>query len=135
MAAARESVGASKGTRHEPAVQAVPPRGAEAVPQGRALPDGQVRRRAPLIPAWRARPRTHETERVPRAAAREAEGQALLRRARAPVRGLLREGLAPAGNHRREPARAAREPARQRARAPRLRRFAPSGAPADPPWP
>ena len=34
-----------------PSVQAVPPRGTEAVPQGRALPDRQVRRRAPLLPA------------------------------------------------------------------------------------
>ena len=32
-------------------VQAVPPRGAEAVPEGRALPDRQVRRRAPLLSA------------------------------------------------------------------------------------
>ena len=68
-----------------PTVQAVPPRGAEAVPQGRALPDRQVRRRAPLLPAGRARPRPPEAERVPRPAAREAEGQALLRRAREAV--------------------------------------------------
>ena len=67
------------------AVQAVPPRGPEAVPQGRALPDRQVRRRAPLLPARRARPRPPEAERVPPPAAREAEGQALLRRAREAV--------------------------------------------------
>ena len=37
------------------------------------------------LPARRARPRPPEAERVPRAAAREAEGQALLRRAREAV--------------------------------------------------
>ena len=38
-------------------VQAVPPRGHEALPQGRALPDGQVRRRAAELPAGRPRAR------------------------------------------------------------------------------
>jgi small subunit ribosomal protein S4 len=71
--------------RSSPAVQAVPPRGHEALPQGRALPDRQVRRRAPLVPAGRARPRAHQAERVPAAAAREAEGAPLLRRAREAV--------------------------------------------------
>ena len=117
------------------AVQAVPPRGAEAVPQGRALPDGQVRRRASLLPAGRARPRPHETERVPRAAAREAEGQALLRRAGETVRAATTRR--PRAS-RASPARtccAAGVPPGQRARAPRLRRVAPPGAPADPPRP
>src|SRR4029077_8495618 len=91
--------------------------------------------RAPLIPAGRARPWAPQTERVSRAAAREAEGAALLRGAGAPVPRLLREGLAPAGDHGREPARAARVPARQRARAPRLRGLAAAGAPAHPPRP
>ena len=45
-------------------------------------------------PPGRARSRTAQTERVPRAAAREAEGAPLLRRAREAVPRLLREGLA-----------------------------------------
>ena len=88
-AAARASGGASRsrrnGSRHQPPVQAVPPRGAEALPQGRALPDRQVRRRAPRVPAGRPRPRPPEADRVPRPAAREAEGAPLLRRAREAV--------------------------------------------------
>src|SRR3954452_8775398 len=110
------------GTRYLPTVQAVPPRGPEAVPQGRALPDRQVRRRAPLLPAGRSRPRTPEAVRVPRAVAREAEGPPLLRRAGEAVPQLLREGLAPAGHHRREPAPHPRVPRRQPPRPPRLRR-------------
>ena len=106
-AAAPASGGASEeqahGSRYLSPVQAVPPRGPEAVPQGRALPDRQVRRRAPLLPAGRPRPRAPEAVRVPRPAAREAEGPPLLRRAREAVPQLLRQGLAPAGHHRREP--------------------------------
>ena len=41
-------------------VQAVPPRGHEALPEGRALPDREVRDRAPQLPAGRARPRPHQ---------------------------------------------------------------------------
>ena len=59
-------------------MQAVPPRGAEAVPQGRALPDRQVRGRAAPLPAGRPRPRPRAAVRVPHAAAREAEGAPLL---------------------------------------------------------
>ena len=62
-------------------MQAVPPRGAEALPEGRALPDREVRRRAPLLSAGRARPRPRARLRVPPAAAREAEG--------APLYGIL----------------------------------------------
>src|ERR1700689_2944245 len=52
QAAGPESDGESRnGQRYQPAVQAVPPRGTEAVFEGRALPDGQVRRRAPFLPA------------------------------------------------------------------------------------
>ena len=137
-AAAPASGGASRtASWHEthPTVQAVPPRGPEALPQGRALPDRQVRRRAPRVPAGRPRPRPPEAERVPRAAAREAEGPPLLRRPRGPVPPLLRQGE-PAG--RASQARtccAARVPLRQRARAARLRRLAPPGPPADPPRP
>ena len=77
---------------HRSQVQAVPPRGHEAVPQGRALPHREVRDRAPRVPAGRARPRPHQAVRVPAAAAREAEGAPLLRRARAAVPHLLRQG-------------------------------------------
>ena len=56
--------------------------GPEAVPQGRALPDRQVRRRATWLPARASTAAAAEAERVSPAAAREAEGQALLRRAR-----------------------------------------------------
>ena len=52
--------------------------------------------------------------RLRHAAAREAEGQAHVRRARAPVPPLLRGGRAPQGQHRREPAAAARVAPRQR---------------------
>src|SRR5919197_4895842 len=95
-AAAPGSGGGSEspnGSRYLSSVQAVSPRGTEAVPQGRALPDRQVRRRAALLPARRARPRAAEAVRVPRPAAREAEGEALLRRAREAVPHVLREGV------------------------------------------
>src|ERR1700682_5450498 len=101
----------------------MPPGGTEAVPQGRALPDRQVRRGAPLLPTRRARTRAHETERVPGAAAREAEGAPLLRRAGEAVPRLLRKGVAAVGDHRREPARAARVPAGQRLGASGVRRL------------
>ena len=71
-------------------VPAVPPRGHEALPQGRALPDREVRDRAPLVSAGRARPRPDQAERVPAPAAREAEGAPLLRPAREAVPQLLR---------------------------------------------
>ena len=54
--------------------------------EGRALHDREVRRRAPLLPAGRARPRPRARLRVPQPAAREAEGAPLLRRAREAVR-------------------------------------------------
>ena len=73
-------------------LQAVPPRGHETVPQGRALPHREVRHRAPRVPARPAWPRPHEAVRVPHPAAREAEGAPLLRRAREAVPQLLREG-------------------------------------------
>ena len=89
----RKRRSASSGTRPFPEVQAVPPRRHEALPQGRALPDGEVRDRAPLVSAGRARPRPHQAVRVPAAAAREAEGAPLLRPAREAVPHLLREGV------------------------------------------
>src|SRR5580693_4838516 len=135
MAVALASGAASRswpnGKRHKPTVQAVSSRGTEAVPQGRALPDRQVRRRATLVSSRRARTRPPEAERVSLAAAREAEGAPLLRSAREAVPRLLREGFAPARHHRREPARAAGVPSRQRDGASRLRGLPQAGAPAD----
>ncbi len=64
------------------------------------------------------------------AAAREAEGQAHLRRARAAVPGLLQGGRPAQGHHRREPAGDARAAARQRRLQPRLRLVAGAGAAA-----
>ena len=80
------------GPRHLTPVQAVPPRGPEALPQGLALLHRQVRRRAPLLSARRARPRPHAPVRVPRPAAREAEGAPLLPGAGEAVPQLLRQG-------------------------------------------
>src|SRR4029450_3337171 len=65
------------GPRARTEVPQLPPRGDEGLPQGREVPDGQVPRRAPLVPAGRARPRADQAERVPAAAAREAEGAAV----------------------------------------------------------
>src|SRR5919112_6802106 len=124
MAAARASGGASDGPRSLATVQAMPPRGREALPEGRALPDGQVRRRAAHLPAGRPRSRPPEAVRVPPPAAREAEGPPLLRRPREAVPQLLRKGQPSAGRDRREPAAPARDAVRQRARATGLRRLA-----------
>ena len=123
------------GSRHVPEVQAVPPGGHEALPEGRALPDREVRDRAPQLSAGRARPRPDQAERVPAAAAREAEGAPLLRPARDAVPHLLREGRAADRHHRREPAADARDAARQRRLPARLRRLARAGPPARPPRP
>ena len=70
-----------------------------------------------------------------RAAAREAEGQAHLRRARGPVPRLLRTGRAHPRHHRRDAAAAARASPRQRGLPPRLRDVAAAGAPAGAPRP
>ena len=74
----RRSGGASSGPR-EPRqeVPVVPARGHEALPEGRALPDREVRGRASQLPAGRARARPHQAVRVPASAAREAEGTEL----------------------------------------------------------
>src|SRR5215211_6341351 len=115
---AAQGLNETNGTRYISPVQAVPPRGPEAVPQGRALPDRQVRRRAPLVPAGRARPRPPEAVRVPRPAAREAEGAPVLRGPREAVPDVLRQGVPSARHHGREPAAHPRVPLRQRPRAP-----------------
>ena len=66
-------------------------------------------------------------------AAREAEGQAHLRRARGPVPPLLRAGRAAPGHHRRDAAPAARAAPGQRRLPARARDVARAGAPARPP--
>src|SRR6185436_5759594 len=124
--------GVSDGARNGVPVQAVPPGGHEALPEGRALPDGQVRRRAPELPARRPRSRARAPVGVPGAAAREAEGPPLLRRAREAVPQLLRKGEPADGRDRREPLASSGVPLRQRARAARLCRLTPPGASDDP---
>src|SRR6266545_824267 len=113
-------------------MQAVPPRGHEALPEGRALPDGEVCHRAALVSPGRARPRPHQAVRVSLAAAREAEGAPLLRPAREAIPHLLHEGDEGYGRHRREPAADARDAPRQRRLPARLRGFARAGATARP---
>src|SRR5438874_1691829 len=134
MVCGRRSGGASSGPRSLAEVQAVPPRGHEALPEGRALPDGEVRHRAPQLAAGRARPRPQQAVRVPAPAAREAEGAPLLRPAREAVPHLLHEGGEGHGRHRRDLAADARDPARQRRLPARLRSLARAGAPARPAW-
>src|SRR5436190_178231 len=82
-----------------------------------------------LQPAGRARPRPHAPVRVPPAAAREAEDPPLLPGARAPVPLLLRQGVAPARRHRREPAAAPGVTSGQRPGPARLRVLAAPGPP------
>ena len=72
---------------------AVPARRHEALPEGRALLHGEVRDREAQPAARAARQAAQgEAGRLRPAAAREAEGQAHLRRAREPVPPLLRDG-------------------------------------------
>src|SRR5262249_59924529 len=71
----------------------VPPRGDEAVPEGGALLHGEVRDREAQLPARAARQGAQgEARRLRPAAAREAEGETHLRRARGPVPPLLPAG-------------------------------------------
>src|ERR671932_724899 len=48
------------GAGSRPKVRRLPARRNEALPQGRTLPDREVRDRATLLPAGRARPRPHQ---------------------------------------------------------------------------
>ena len=73
------------GSLHWSGLQALPPRGHEALPQGGALLHREVLVHAPAVPAGAARPGAHQAERVRGPPAREAEGAAHLRRPRAPV--------------------------------------------------
>ena len=125
----------SIGTLYRSRLSALPARRPEALPQGRALLHGQVRHRAPQLPARPARPGPRRSSPSTAAAAREAEGQAHVRRARAPVPPLLRDGRALARHHRRDAAPAARAPARQHGLPDGLRDLARRGAPAGAPRP
>ena len=119
------------GTLQRSGLSPLPPRRHEAVPQGRALLHRQVRDREaqhPARPAWQVA--QGEDRRLRHPAAREAEGQAHLRRAREPVPPLLRVGGPPPRRHRRDAAAVARDAPRQRRLPPRLRHLAPAGAAA-----
>src|SRR6266508_636222 len=69
IASGPRSAGASSGPLPGTQVQAVPPGGHEALPQGRALPDREVRGRAAQLSAGRARARAHQAVGVPPPAA------------------------------------------------------------------
>ena len=91
----------SRGKIHRFRLPALPPGADEAVSEGRPLLQGEVRDRAPRLSAGPARPAPWPEDPGLRApAAREAEGQAHLRHAGAPVPHLLREGRPQEGHHR-----------------------------------
>src|SRR5437773_271678 len=88
LPAAQEAARLTDGTLHRTRLQAVPPRGDEALPQGDALPHGEVRRGAARLRPRPARPVLRAPAQgigVRPPAAREAEGQTDLRAIRAPV--------------------------------------------------
>ena len=88
-----------------------------------------------LPPGQHGKTAQGEAGRLRPAAAREAEGQAHLRRAREPVPPLLRDGGPDARHHRRDAAAAARAPARQRHLPARAGDLAGAGAAARAPRP
>src|SRR5262249_30150002 len=117
-------------------VPAVPARGHEALPEGRAVLHGQVRDREAQRGAGTARAGAQSEARgIRRTVAREAEGQAHLRRARESVPPLLRSGRSDEGHHGRAAAPDVGAPARQRRLPAWLRDVAAAGAPARAPWP
>ena len=117
-------------------LSAVPARRHQALPEGRPLLHREVRRRAPRLSAGTARPGPHALLGLRRAAAREAEGEAHVRRSlEQQFAATMDAALAHEGRAGREPARAARAPARQRRVPARLRDLARRGAPAGAPRP
>src|SRR6202034_2475394 len=78
----------------------VSPGRAEALPEGLALRKPQVRHRTPRRAAGHAHP-PRQAVRVRRPSPREAEAEAVLRRAREPISPLLRAGVSLPGEHRR----------------------------------
>ena len=109
--------------------QAVPPGRHRPLPEERASVARLASASSTPSPASTAASRAAHV-RLRHAAAREAEGPAHVRRARAPVPPLLRRGRAPQGQHRREPAAAARVAPGQRRLPHGLRLDARRGAPA-----
>src|SRR5215471_8104710 len=107
----------------------MPARRHQAVPQGLAVLRRQVRHRAAELSPGPARAVPDQAHELRHPTAREAEGQAHLRRAGEPVPPLLRHGRARARGHGREPAQAARAPAGQRGVPARHGRLATRGAP------
>ena len=94
---------------------------------------GYERRSYP--PGQHGQSRRRKRQRLRRAAAREAEGQAHLRHRGASVPRLLLQGAAYAGRHRLYADPVARAPPRQRRLPHGLRERSRRGAPARPPWP
>src|ERR1043166_223480 len=98
---AQETAGLSHGTLHRSRLQAVPPRGHQAVSQGHALPHREVRGRAASLCARAARPvvgTAPQGVRLSAPAAREAESEADLRALGAPVPQYLRRRAQGAGS-------------------------------------
>src|ERR1051325_3455968 len=98
---AQETAGLSDGTLHRSRLQAVPPRGHQAVSQGHALPHREVRGRAASRCARPARPvvgTAPQGVRLSAPAARETEGEADLRALGAPVPQYLRRRAQGAGS-------------------------------------
>src|SRR5262244_2350513 len=100
--AVRPSVAGSKaeetdnhGSLHRCRLPPLPSRKDEAVPEGLEVRRAEVPVRVAPVPARPARPRSDQGERVPAAAAREAEGPPHLRRAGEAVPHVLRRGEPP----------------------------------------
>src|SRR5262249_36974108 len=91
------------GTVQRRGLPAVPAGGPEAVPEGLALLHGQVRDRAPQLPAGAAWAGPIQAGGLWPAAPREAEGQTYLRAPRGAVPALLRPGGGPEGRDGGEP--------------------------------
>src|SRR5581483_8232069 len=127
-AEAEESV---NGTVYRSGLPALPPRGDEAVPQRGTLLHGEVRDREAQLPPGTAREDAEgEARRLRVAAAREAEGQAHLRRARRSVPRLFRRSGTHAWDHGRDAAPVAGTPVGQRDLPARARDVAAAGAAA-----
>ncbi len=110
------------GSLHRTRLPTLPPRRHEAVSQGHPLRHAQVRVRAPRHRRRAcSKPRRGKLTDYGDPPAREAEGQALLRRAGAAVPPLLRNGRTDQGQHRRRADEPARTPAGQRRASPGLR--------------
>src|SRR5260370_16909101 len=135
MVAGPRSGGACNGPLYRISLPHLPAREPENVFEGRPLLHGQVRHRAPAVPAGPARPGARQVLRVRRAVARETKSKAPLRAARVAVPRLLPARLGRQGQDGREPAPVPRAAPRQRRLPPRLRRHARRTPPPPPPRP